>query len=92
MKALIKREGFWIFKKTARKIIYTSSDEENIHTIMTEVVHEHSLKLGQLAQPVRIILTGGTVSPPIDQTIRLLGKERVVARLENAIKEKNQCL
>lgn len=66
----------------------TTWDEESIHAIMTQVVHEHTLKLGQLAQPVRIILTGGTVSPPIDQTIRLLGKERVIARLDSSIKGK----
>lgn len=63
----------------------TEWDDKNIHEILTQIVHEHALKLGQLAQPVRIALTGGTVSPPIDQTIRLLGKERVIARLDRTI-------
>ncbi len=60
-------------------------NDETIHETLSQVVHEHALKLGQLAQPVRIALTGGTVSPPIDQTIRLLGKERVIARLDVTI-------
>jgi glutamyl-tRNA synthetase len=63
----------------------TEWNDTTIHEILTQIVEEHALKLGQLAQPVRIALTGGTVSPPIDQTIRLLGKERVIARLDRAI-------
>ena len=43
------------------------------------------LKLGQLAQPVRVALTGGTVSPGIYEVIAVLGKERTVARLRAAL-------
>jgi glutamyl-tRNA synthetase len=60
-------------------------EDEQIHTILLEVANSYQLKLGQLAQPVRIALTGGTVSPPIDKTIRLLGKKRVITRLQHAI-------
>jgi glutamyl-tRNA synthetase len=50
------------------------------------VLAKFSLKLGQLAQPVRVAITGGTVSPGIYEVIDVLGKERTVARLANAIK------
>jgi glutamyl-tRNA synthetase len=43
------------------------------------------LKLGQLAQPVRVALTGGTVSPGIYEVIAVLGKTRTVARLRAAL-------
>jgi glutamyl-tRNA synthetase len=43
------------------------------------------LKLGQLAQPVRVALTGGTVSPGIYEVIAVLGKARTVARLRAAL-------
>lgn len=59
--------------------------ETAIHAAMLEVANTHALKLGQLAQPTRILLTGGTVSPPIDKTICLLGKSRVLARLDHFI-------
>jgi glutamyl-tRNA synthetase len=59
--------------------------KESIHTAMSEVADAHQLKLGQLAQPIRILLTGGTVSPPIDITIGLLGKRRALARLDQFI-------
>ena len=63
----------------------TCWEDEHIHATLLDVANAHQLKLGQLAQPVRTALTGGMVSPPIDKTIRLLGKERVVARLKQAI-------
>jgi glutamyl-tRNA synthetase len=58
---------------------------EAIHQALQEAVYEHNLKLGNLAQPLRIITTGGTVSPPIDVTLRLLGKEKVLARLQTVL-------
>ena len=42
----------------------------------------HSLALGKIAQPLRVAVTGGTVSPPIDATVALLGTERAMARLD----------
>lgn len=60
-------------------------NHEAIHAVLSDVVNQQELKLGQLAQPLRIILTGGTVSPPIDQTIQLLGKTRVMKRLDGSI-------
>jgi glutamyl-tRNA synthetase len=44
------------------------------------------LKLGKIAQPVRVALTGKTVSPGIFEIIEVLGKDRSIARIENAIK------
>ena len=42
------------------------------------------MKLGQLAQPVRVAITGGTVSPGIYEVIGVLGKRRTVERLRAA--------
>jgi glutamyl-tRNA synthetase len=41
--------------------------------------------MGELAQPVRVALTGSTVSPGIYDVIAVLGKDRSIARLEQAI-------
>ena len=43
-----------------------------------------NMKLGQLAQPVRVAITGGTVSPGIYEVIGVLGKRRTVERLRAA--------
>jgi len=51
---------------------------------ITEVIAKHGLQLGALAQPVRVAITGGTVSPPIFETLEVLGRERSLARLNDA--------
>jgi glutamyl-tRNA synthetase len=56
--------------------------KEGIHEILASTAEIHGLKLGKLAQPVRIVVTGGTVSPPIDVTMVLIGRERVLERLK----------
>jgi glutamyl-tRNA synthetase len=60
-------------------------NKEAIHDVLTKVAETHTLKLGKLAQPVRAALTFGTVSPPIDITMVLIGQKRVIQRLTKAI-------
>jgi glutamyl-tRNA synthetase len=43
------------------------------------------INMGKLGQPLRVAATGGSVSPPIDATLWLIGRERVVERLDAAI-------
>jgi glutamyl-tRNA synthetase len=45
----------------------------------------NDLKFGKIAQPVRVALTGKTVSPGIFEMILALGKERTVSRLSDAV-------
>ena len=42
--------------------------------------------LGKVAQPLRVAVTGNTISPPIDLTLELLGRERSMARLDSALR------
>jgi glutamyl-tRNA synthetase len=49
------------------------------------VAEDQRLKLGKVAQPLRVAVSGGAVSPPIDITLELLGKDRTMARVERAI-------
>jgi glutamyl-tRNA synthetase len=51
------------------------------------VLEEHGLNMGQLAQPVRVALTGSTVSPGIHDVIAVLGRERTVQRLRTAVRQ-----
>jgi len=46
---------------------------------------ETGLKLGAIAQPARVALTGDTVSPGIHQIMAILGRERVLSRLSQAM-------
>ena len=49
-------------------------------------MEERELKLGKIAQPVRVALTGGTVSPGIFETIEALGREKTLERLKRALR------
>ena len=56
-----------------------------IHLLLNATAESLGIKLGKLAQPVRVAVTGGSVSPPIDATLELLGRERTLERLDRAI-------
>lgn len=58
---------------------------DSIHRIILQVAELCDLKLGKLAQPIRVAVTGNTMSPPIDATLCLIGKDRVLQRLDQAI-------
>jgi glutamyl-tRNA synthetase len=57
-----------------------------IENLFKSIVEKHGVKLGALAQPVRVAMTGGTESPGIYEVLEVLGKEKVLTRLEKAIK------
>jgi glutamyl-tRNA synthetase len=57
----------------------------SIERAFTTTLEEYNLKMGMLAQPVRVALTGGTVSPGIHDVIAVLGKERTIRRLKRAL-------
>ena len=56
-----------------------------IHDALNGLATERGVGLGKIVQPVRVAISGGTVSPPIDATLALLGRERTLARIEAAI-------
>jgi glutamyl/glutaminyl-tRNA synthetase len=43
------------------------------------------LALGKIAQPIRVAVSGGTVSPPIFQSLEFLGREHTLARIERCL-------
>ncbi|MEO8331154.1 MAG: YggS family pyridoxal phosphate-dependent enzyme [Gallionella sp.] len=56
--------------------------KEILHAAVEGVAQNLGLKLGQVAQPLRVAMIGSTVSPAIDITLELLGKARCLKRLE----------
>ena len=55
-----------------------------IHEAVNAVASELSLGLGKVAQPIRVAVSGTSVSPPIDMTLEVLGRETTLARLKKA--------
>jgi glutamyl-tRNA synthetase len=60
-------------------------DENNLEVVFHQLAEILGMKLGKIAQPVRVALTGSTVSPGLFEVIDVLGKETVLRRLRNAM-------
>ena len=58
---------------------------EAIHGAVQATAEALEVKLGKVAQPLRVAISGGPVSPPIDQTLYLLGRERTGERIAKAL-------
>ena len=59
--------------------------KEAIAQTIEDVAKRFEVSMGKLGQPIRVAVTGGAVSPPIDTTVWLVGRERTVKRLDRAI-------
>jgi len=57
-----------------------------VHELITQFAASKGISLGKLAQPLRLAVCGGTVSPPIDATLAILGKHETLARLRTALR------
>jgi glutamyl-tRNA synthetase len=58
---------------------------EDIEAALRAIVDEHDVKPKEIFQPIRVALTGTTVSPGIFESLSALGRDEAVSRLENAL-------
>ena len=73
----------------ARDLIGRTFDQgpQAMEHAFRELAEKKGLGLGKLAQPVRTAVTGTTVSPPLFETIALLGKEKALRRIDAALEK-----
>lgn len=62
---------------------FTAAEIEKIFHAYAE---KHGIKLGSIAQPVRVAITGGTASPGLFEVLEIVGKDKALKRLSKAIK------
>lgn len=58
---------------------------ESIHDLIAATADEQGMKMGGVAQPLRVAVSGGAVSPPIDLTLEILGQEKTLERIDRAL-------
>lgn len=63
----------------------TEWEGEMLHGVISAVAQQLDVKMGKVAQPLRVAVTGNTMSPPMGITLELIGRERVLARIKHAI-------
>ena len=62
----------------------SSWSASSIHDAVNEVATQLGVGLGKVAQPIRVAVSGSSVSPPIDVTLEVLGRETTLKRIEAA--------
>jgi glutamyl-tRNA synthetase len=63
-----------------------SFDPAELETALGRILAEHDVKPGKLYQPIRVAITGTSVSPGIFESLAVLGRDRSVDRIENAVR------
>jgi len=59
--------------------------EKGLERVFLDFLEKKQIKLGKIAQPIRVALTGRTASPGLFEVMAVLGREKVLDRLERAI-------
>ena len=54
--------------------------------MLRALAEEKQVGLGKVAQPLRVAICGNTVSPPIFDSVQMLGKENTLARIDYTLK------
>ena len=56
----------------------------SLEKVLRDLAEERNVAAGKIFQPIRIALTGGTVSEPVNELLSVVGKEAALRRLEAA--------
>ena len=83
-KFLSRETSVYIAKFADKLAALTTWNDDAIHQTIEATATDFAVKLGKVAQPLRVAVTGSTISPPLNTTLRLIGKERSLARLAAA--------
>ncbi len=59
--------------------------KETLERLLKDLIERQELKMGKIAQPLRVALTGRTVSPGIYEVMTLLGKDRTLQRIRTGV-------
>ena len=62
----------------------TDWNRDVLQTCINDVSAEFDINMSKIAQALRVAITGSSMSPSIDMTLTLLGRTRVLSRLERA--------
>lgn len=90
-KVLLKSDGAGLAALSAVRDRLAEVDEvddwtgEAIKAMLADVCQREQLSLGKIAQPIRLAVTGCTISPPIHDTLVILGKARTLARIDRCL-------
>ena len=88
VKKVLRKEGAADLLGQARTALSELEvwDKESLHTMIEQLCQKNEVGMGKVAQPIRVAITGTTISPPIDDSLILLGKEKTLKRIDDTLK------
>lgn len=88
VKKVLQKEGAIDILKTICQRLQSLSEftAESLERMLRTLAEEKQVGLGKVAQPLRVAITGTTISPPIFDAVNLLGLDRTVKRIERAVR------
>jgi glutamyl/glutaminyl-tRNA synthetase len=85
-KVLMKDNGLSMLKIVREKLeAMPELTEQGIEDMLRALAEQNAVGLGKVAQPLRVAITGSTISPPIFDSVQLLGKQNTLARIDNTL-------
>jgi glutamyl-tRNA synthetase len=72
-------------ERTREVLAHTDFNHQALGQALRSAAKEMGLKPGQMFQPIRVAVTGRTASPPLFETLEVLGKEKALKRIEQAL-------
>ena len=86
-KVLLKNDGLAVLAVVRDGLAAMEKfTEEDIEKMLRSLAEERQVGLGKVAQPLRVAICGATVSTPIFDSVQMLGKEKTLNRIDNALK------
>jgi glutamyl/glutaminyl-tRNA synthetase len=87
-KVLLKNDGLAMLRIVRDRLAALDPiTHDNIEQMLRSLAEEKQLALGKVAQPLRVALCGNTISPPIFDSVDILGKERTLKRIDITLRK-----
>jgi glutamyl-tRNA synthetase len=87
-KVLLKNDGLAVLAIVRDKLAAMDElTEQAIESMLRRLAEEKQLGLGKIAQPLRVAICGTTISLSIFDSVRMLGKDNTLARIDNTLRE-----
>lgn len=87
-KVLLKSDGLAVLALVRDKLAAIDEfTQEAIENMLRSLSEEKQLGLGKVAQPLRVAICGCTISPPIFDSVQMLGKEETLRRIDNTLEK-----
>ena len=84
---VLKKQGGVEVLSDLRPLLTSTSDwtAPAVEAVVKQYAEQKQLGLGKVAQPLRVAVSGSTISPPIFESLEFLGKERTLARIDRCL-------